>query len=1095
MHPEWATVLTDEAILLAVGTEAFRQGAAYARDGRVSSIKMPHKQSVLFATVRGQRSHAYHTYVTLPEDGGGDLGGILTAYCTCRVGMDCKHAAAVMFAAREAAGIGHGGEPADAWERSITQLLHAGERGQARQGEPIALQLEMVAPTPAGGRGRLRVRPVVPGKNGGWVRTGISWRDLGMGYCRRDCDPRHRSALTALYHSHQPADSSYYYSYGDSAVYLDEFGPALWPLLQQAVDVGVSLVPAKGSPGPLLCREPAHVALDLRRPAPGSEATLEPVVTVGGRLLPTSAVTFLGTPAHGVFADSSALPDAAGSSGRQGLLLAPIPERVSAEVSRLLTGGEPLRVPDAHVDRFLTTYYPRLRQFVAVTSSDGTVRIPEIAPPTLGLLVEYEPGHRVRLTWSFRYEVDGHVRPVGLGADAAAEVVRDPQAEQALLSGLHLPDGRLPQLRARTAERELAEQVELRGMDAVFFTEDALPELLQRDDLVVEVRGDPPPYREVDSAPVVHLSTTDSAGDTHWFDLGVRISLDDEEVPFQQLFLALARGEQQLLLDSGTYFSIERPELEQLRRLIDEARTLQDRQSQTLRISRYQAGLWEELMELGVVEAQSSRWSAAVGRLLELDQIAPPPVPASLCAELRPYQLDGYRWLSFLWQHELGGILADDMGLGKTVQTLAMVCRAREAGQLPHPVLVVAPTSVVSTWAAEAARFAPQLEVVAVTQTQAKSDALLGERVSGADLVVTSYALFRIDFDAYEALPWSALVLDEAQFVKNHQAKTHQCAKRLEAPVKLAITGTPLENSLMDLWALLSIVAPGLFPSPQRFAELYRTPIERGSDPELLATLRRRIRPLMRRRTKEQVVAELPPKQEQVLELTLNPRHEKIYQTHLQRERQKVLGLIDDMDKNRFAIFRSLTLLRQLSLDPSLVDEKYAGVRSSKVDALLDHVREVVGEGHRALVFSQFTGFLRTVRERLDEEGIRYCYLGGRTRNRASRIEEFKNGDVPLFLISLKAGGFGLNLPEADYCFVLDPWWNPAAEAQAVDRAHRIGQTKTVMVYRLVSAGTIEEKVMELKARKQDLFTRVLDDDGLLSTSLTADDIKGLLAP
>jgi SNF2 family DNA or RNA helicase len=337
-------------------------------------------------------------------------------------------------------------------------------------------------------------------------------------------------------------------------------------------------------------------------------------------------------------------------------------------------------------------------------------------------------------------------------------------------------------------------------------------------------------------------------------------------------------------------------------------------------------------------------------------------------------------------------------------------------------------------------------------------------------------------------------VLDEAQFVKNHQARTYQCARRLEAPFKLALTGTPLENSVMDLWALMSIVAPGLFPDPQRFTEFYRIPIERDGDAERLAVLRRRIRPLLLRRTKELVAADLPPKQEQVLEVVLNPTHEKLYQTHLQRERSKVLGLVDDMQKNRMTIFRSLTLLRQLSLDPALVDPAYADVRSSKADAFLEQLREVVAEGHRVLVFSQFTRFLRGIRDRLEAEGIGWVYLDGQTRDRDARIEEFRTGTAPAFLISLKAGGFGLTLTEADYVFVLDPWWNPASEAQAVDRAHRIGQDKTVMVYRLVAVGTIEEKVMELKARKQALFSRVVDDGALASGSLTAEDVRGLFS-
>jgi len=297
----------------------------------------------------------------------------------------------------------------------------------------------------------------------------------------------------------------------------------------------------------------------------------------------------------------------------------------------------------------------------------------------------------------------------------------------------------------------------------------------------------------------------------------------------------------------------------------------------------------------------------------------------------------------------------------------------------------------------------------------------------------------------------------------------------------------------MDLWSLLSITAPGLFPHPERFSETYRLPIERGGDRAALDRLRRRIRPLMLRRTKENVAADLPPKQEQVVDVVLAPRHQRVYQTYLQRERQKVLGLVDELDKNRFTILRSITLLRQLALDPSLVDDAHAGVPASKIDLVVEQLTELVAEGHRALVFSQFTGFLGRVRARLQSADIGFSYLDGSTRDRQRAIEEFSSGNVPVFLISLKAGGFGLNLTQADYCFVLDPWWNPAAEAQAVDRAHRIGQTRPVMVYRLVAKDTIEEKVMALKARKEQLFGSIMSDDLLGETSLTADEIRELL--
>ncbi len=298
----------------------------------------------------------------------------------------------------------------------------------------------------------------------------------------------------------------------------------------------------------------------------------------------------------------------------------------------------------------------------------------------------------------------------------------------------------------------------------------------------------------------------------------------------------------------------------------------------------------------------------------------------------------------------------------------------------------------------------------------------------------------------------------------------------------------------MELWSLLSITAPGLFPNPARFRDYYARPIERQGDAELLAQLRRRIRPLVKRRTKEQVAADLPEKQEQVLEVELHPRHRKLYQTYLQRERQKVLGLIDDINANRFTILTSLTRLRQLSLHAALVDSANADLPCSKIDTLLEQIQDVAAGGHRALVFSQFTGFLAHVRERLDAAGIRYCYLDGKTRDRAAVLRRFKDGTDPVFLISLKAGGFGLNLTEADYCFLLDPWWNPATETQAIDRTHRIGQTRNVIVYRLIAKDTIEEKVMALKARKAELFSNVIDDGNVFGGSLDADDIRGLLA-
>jgi len=708
--------------------------------------------------------------------------------------------------------------------------------------------------------------------------------------------------------------------------------------------------------------------------------------------------------------------------------------------------------------------------------------------------VNFRPEHRVRLDWSVDYDAPSGAKTYQIDDPPERQSIRDLVEERRKLSALPLPYAEIPQL-ANPSKEPLplpAAHVLLDGMAALRFVEQVLPQL-EPAGVRVKLEGEVRDYRKTSSQPNVEIGVVQRPDSADWFDLRVKVSIDGELVPFEELFVALTEGQDFLILDTGVYFSLDRPEFNQLRELIEESKALQDHHRPELIINRFQASLWEDLTNLGVTIDQSARWEQTVRGLTDLSSIEEVEVPPTLQATLRPYQIDGFRWLCFLWAHQLGGILADDMGLGKTLQALALVCHARLACPEQAPFLVVAPTSVVSNWSTEAAKFAPHLRVVCLTESESKRGARYTEAVAAADLVITSYALLRIDNPRLAELDWSGVILDEAQFVKNHRAKTYQCARRLTAPFKLAITGTPLENSLMDLWALLSITAPGLFPDPDRFSEYYRRPIERSKDVIRLHQLRRRIRPLMLRRTKESVAEELPPKQEQTVEVELDPRHRRIYQTHLQRERQKVLGLIEDLDRNRFTVLRSITLLRRLSLDPALVDESHNNVPATKTELLLEDLSELVGEGHQALVFSQFTSFLSRIRTRLADAEIPYAYLDGRTRNRDRVIQQFRDKVASVFLISLKAGGFGLNLAEADYCFVLDPWWNPAIEAQAVDRTHRIGQTKTVLVYRLVAKGTIEQKVMDLKARKKELFESVVGGEALAAAELTADEIRGLL--
>ncbi|MGE5133064.1 MAG: DEAD/DEAH box helicase [Gemmatimonadota bacterium] len=960
---------------------------------------------------------------------------------------------------------------------------------------------------------RLSARLVHPGRSGGWVGGSLSWSKLDSLSLYGSYPPAQARLLQEIYalyraRSSRPAHYTYGYSHGDEkSIDLSTFESSrLWALLDEAESIGLPLVHGRKA-GPVARYRHAELCLDFTRADPAGPLAITPVIRMSGDdpgpdgpgaagpgegLAP---VVFIGSEGHGVVcadpAEMRRSTDPAGWRFQLARLARPVPQ----PLQRLALARERLVIPAAELSRFLTEYYPRLRHAATVMSSDGSFTPPQIPDPVLVLRAAFGAGHRADVRWEWAYQIgDEHFR---LPADPAppAPAYRDPAAERRIVAGLDLPLQRYGLLRSGPgpagAGKTLGPPARLSGMDTMRFTTEVLPLLAGHPGLAVEVTGEPADYREAGDSLQIGVSA-DGADGTDWFDLGVTVTVEGRQVPFTDLFVALSEGQSHLLLPDGAYFSLQKPELAALARLIEEAQALHDSPPGEVRISRFQAGLWAELASLGVVRHQAAAWREQVEGLLSIDSAPPPSPPAALTARLRPYQLDGFSWLAFLWEHRLGGILADDMGLGKTVQSLALICHARQTRPGRPPFLIVAPTSVVPNWAAEAARFTPGLRVTAVTDTAARRRQPVAETVAGADVVVTSYTLLRIDFDGYAGLKWSGLILDEAQSVKNHQSKAYQCARRLPAPVKFAITGTPMENNLMELWSLLSITAPGLFPDPERFREYYARPIERGGQAELLAQLRRRIRPLMRRRTKEQVAADLPAKQEQVLQVDLHPRHRKVYETHLQRERQKVLGLIGDMNANRFTILSSLTLLRQLSLHAGLVDEAHRDLPSSKIDSLIEQLEDVIGGGHRALVFSQFTGFLGKVRARLDSVGVEYCYLDGRTRDRAAVLGQFKEGTAPVFLISLKAGGFGLNLAEADYCFLLDPWWNPATEAQAVDRAHRIGQSRTVMVYRLISAGTIEEKVMALKARKAELFASVIDDGNVFGASLDADDIRGL---
>ena len=1138
----------DLRALLTDGTfdPATRQrGQAYARGGHVSHLQQDWDGDSLFASALVRGAQPYRTTVTVEHAGPSRL--VLHTSCTCPVGYECKHAyALVAVLSSTGPGASEGRRPD--WRTVLDGVLdETTARTSAPGGPAVRLGVELVLPKapppsrwgPAEAAFRLWVRPVREGRNGRWVRRGVEWSRIGT-------DPygsaweRTREAPAA-----DPADLEAladlksallgrrgYLATSSDAIDLHAAGPGLWRALSRVVERGLPLVGPGGTEVRL--SDAATLGVDVRRDADAVEVSVG--VTAGSTRYGAADVTLVGEPPHGVVLRGRADD---GPDVPTALVLAPLPGPVPPTVRSWLDTGLDLRVEEEALPELLGEYLPALASTVPVTSRDRSVDIPGPAVVTLRGDVTWDADGRVELAWRWLYRRGERAQQFPLEDQDGPRGWRDRAAEAALVDRLGWDEDldTLLGLRLR-GPGTLTARVRLRDLDAMRFAERDLPRLLAHPDLEIVTNGEPPEFREVTGVPQVHFHPRGDAmrhDQTDWLDLEVLVSVEDDKLGTVWLGLptvlkALATGRTVVQLHKHAWVDLDRPELDRLARLVQEARTFSDRRppgrreadepdedGDVIRLNRQAHGLLADVHEIGATEGQLTEWTEASAALRALAdsraELPVEPLPVGLRATLRPYQLDGYQWLSFLRRHRLGGVLADDMGLGKTVQTLAMIARAREepgraGGAVPdaaavrRPFLVVVPSSVVGTWRAEAARFTPDLRLVTVTGAAARRGWALDRRLDPegpdgpVDVVVTTYTLLRLEAADYAAVRWAGLVLDEAQAVKNHRSKTWAALRDVEADCRFAITGTPLENNLMELWSILSLTAPGLFPYAEAFRTTVAQPIEQHADPEALPALLRRIRPVVLRRTKELVAGELPPKQVQVVEVELSPQHRQLYDTHLARERQRLLKLLDDpegVEHNRITILASLTRLRQLALDPVLVDPVHEAVGSAKLDELLDRLDELVAEGHRALVFSQFTRFLGRVRTRLETAGIPYAYLDGRTRNRTEVVDGFRAGSAPVFLISLKAGGVGLNLTEADYVFVLDPWWNPAVEAQAIDRTHRIGQTRPVMVYRLVAADTVEQKVVELSARKAELFASVLDGEVELGAALTARDLAALV--
>lgn len=567
-----------------------------------------------------------------------------------------------------------------------------------------------------------------------------------------------------------------------------------------------------------------------------------------------------------------------------------------------------------------------------------------------------------------------------------------------------------------------------------------------------------------------------------WFGVEGEVDIDGELVPLAELLKAVRAGRRFIRLERGRFASIEADLRARLVRAADSVFTTS---RGMLAISAAAGDALEALLPGGELVADEA-WLRIRARLAALGELTPS-VPETLCVTLRDYQLTGFRWLTRLSSVEVGAVLADDMGLGKTVQALALLaCRASEG-----PAIVVAPTSLGDNWAREAARFAPSLRI-RLHRGPLRKAALESEPLRAGDVLIASYDIVALDIETLSAIEFATLVLDEAQAVKNPDALRTKAVRQLPARAKIALTGTPLENRLSELWSIVSIVHPGLLGTWDHFRDRFATPIERDGDRERLAALAELVRPYLLRRTKEVVTPELPPRIEMLREVELGADERRLYEA----ERQKALEQLTSAgETERFRVLASITRLRQLACDPSLIVPD-AAVTSSKIAVLMELVEELESAGRKVLVFSQFVRLLERVAELLRNRKTKYLMLDGSTpaAERVRLVDSFQTGDATVFLLSLKAGGMGLNLTAADTVVHLDPWWNPAVEDQASDRAHRIGQDKSVTIVRLVAKETIEEAVLALHDSKRALTKGVLegaDAAGALSAAELVDLIRG----
>ncbi len=1094
MHDFAFSALTfDESDIRRCLPGSFEKGRPYQRQGLVRDLRADKGGQRLIASVKGTRPRPYHVFVEIEDSAPISL----TARCSCPVGWNCKHAAAVLIEALRNPPIVEPAQedplngPVGGW---LDQLRAAAKSPTSP--EAIAYRLDL--PPEGGSPFLLDLRVVRILKSGEWGGD----RDLPSTQLQNPTANYLTQADRAIIRLLQGGG-------WNSRFHLPEDGEIADLAMRRILATGRCRWQDLASP-PLGLGPGCRGRLGWRVGDDGRQTVAIELDDLSAIVLPAAS------PWYVLPGESVAGPielDLAPRVVKAALSAPPVTARQAAAIRTILDRELPaLPIPRPRSD------------IVEEVRSDSPI-------PALTLV------SRERL-WSYWGSVpkewDKHTDLAQLAFFYGAAPIHPDDPRKEVRS---LEDGRvIVRSRNRSVERAARQRLETFGLqrmgaidvrasdaarmgfgfadgreDWLDFLFEAVPQL-ESEGWRIEFEKS---FRHsvVDGGSEWKAELEEDGG--WWFSLDLGIEVDGERIALLPVLTSLLarlrdlgkRGQIDALARNGTVFG-KLPDgrhlalpLERTKAILATLIELYD--PATVSPGGKLAVSAGELAGLAAVEeATQLRWlggerlRALAERLSHfsgIDKIEP---PAGLHTELRPYQRDGLDWLQFLRAYELGGILADDMGLGKTVQALAHILVEKREGRLDRPCLVVCPTSVVPNWLAEAARLAPELRVLSL---HGADRAQRFAEIEQSDLVITTYALLPRDADQLLPVSWHMAVLDEAQAIKNANAKTTQLACRIDARHRLCLTGTPMENHLGELWSQFAFLMPGLLGDARRFCRVFRTPIEKKQDGERRSVLSARLKPFLLRRTKALVAADLPPKTEISLPLELAGPQRDLYETVRVAMHEKVRAEIarKGLARSHIVVLDALLKLRQVCCDPRLV--KLSAARRVSASAKFEHLMEMlpplIEDGRQILLFSQFTSMLDLIKPALAEAGIRYVELRGDTKDRAGPVARFQKGEVPLFLISLKAGGTGLNLTAADTVIHYDPWWNPAVEDQATDRAHRIGQDKPVFVYKLVAQGTVEERMLELQQRKKALAAGIYDAAGATGAALGAADIECLFEP